>query len=134
MPFALEGCRHVTRRLKSELLAARCTVIRVAVHLMATARRSGHQRGKSDPIDALAVAHACLREPGLPGARLDGPAREVKLLSDHRHNLVTERTNSATGCAGICMSSIPACRSVPAVCAATACWVTSPCAWQRSTA
>ena len=59
---------------------------------MATARRAGRQPGKSDPIDALAVAHAALREPGLPSARLDGPAREVKLLSDHRHNLVTERT------------------------------------------
>jgi transposase len=29
--------------------------------------------GKSDPIDALAVAGAALREPGLPAARLDGP-------------------------------------------------------------
>src|SRR6202012_19511 len=43
-------------------------------------------------IDALAVAPAALREPGLPAAQLDGPARDVKLLSDHRRNLVTERT------------------------------------------
>jgi hypothetical protein len=27
---------------------------------------------KSDPMDALAVARAALREPGLPGAQLDG--------------------------------------------------------------
>ena len=83
--FALEDCHHVTRRLEGDLLAAGCTVVRVPVQLMATARRAGRQPGKSDPIDALAVAHAALREPGLPAARLDGPAREVKLLSDHRH-------------------------------------------------
>jgi transposase len=61
-------------------------------HLMAAARRGGREKGKSDPIDALAVAHAALREPDLPTARLDGPAREVKLLSDYRHILVPERT------------------------------------------
>lgn len=66
--------------------------MRVPVQLMAAARRTGRQPGKSDPIAALAVAHAALREPDLPSARLDGPAREIKLLSDHRHNLVTERT------------------------------------------
>jgi transposase len=59
---------------------------------MAAARRAGRQPGKSDPIDALAVAHAALREPDLPVAVLDGPTREVKLLSDYRHDLVAERT------------------------------------------
>ena len=49
-------------------------------------------RGKSDPIDALAVARAALREP-----RLDHPRpgeerlRELKLLVDHRDDLVDER-------------------------------------------
>jgi transposase len=90
--FALEDCRHVTRRLEQDLLAAGCTVVRVPTQLMAASRRAGRQPGKSDPIDALAVARAALREPGLPATRLDGPAREVKLLSDHRRNLVTERT------------------------------------------
>ncbi|MEU1549840.1 hypothetical protein [Nocardia sp. NPDC005745] len=31
-------------------------------------------------------------EPDLPTARLDGPAREVKLLSDYRHTVVVQRT------------------------------------------
>jgi Transposase len=48
--------------------------------------------GKSDPIDALAVARAALREPGLPTARLDGPERELRLLADHREDLVVGRT------------------------------------------
>jgi transposase len=38
------------------------------------------------------VARAALREPNLPVARLDGPAREVRLLVDHREDLVGERT------------------------------------------
>ena len=80
------------RGLERDLLGAGCTVVRVPTNLMAAVRRGGRQPGKSDPIDAVAVAHACLREPGLPAARLDGPVREVKLLSDHSRHLVTERT------------------------------------------
>ena len=53
---------------------------------------SARTYGKSDPIDALAVARAALREPDLPAARLDGPDREVRLLVDHREALVAERT------------------------------------------
>ena len=60
--------------------------------LMAGARRSGREPGKSDPIDALAVARAVLREPDLPVATLDGPDRHVRLLVDHREDLVGERT------------------------------------------
>lgn len=90
--FAVEDCRHV-RRLEGDLLAAGCVVVWVPTQLMARARRSGRQPGKSDPVDALAVAHAALREPGLPAAQLDGPYREVKLLSDHRRNLATVANN-----------------------------------------
>ncbi|MGY2093434.1 IS110 family transposase [Nocardia gipuzkoensis] len=70
--FAVEDCRHVTLRLERDLLAAGFQVVRVPTHLMAAARRSSREKGKSDPIDALAVAHAVLREPDLPTARLDG--------------------------------------------------------------
>lgn len=90
--FALEDCRHVTRRLESDLLAAGEAVVRVPTRLMAGERRGGRDRGKSDPIDALAVARAALREPNLAVAQLDGPNRELRLLVDHREDLVTERT------------------------------------------
>lgn len=63
---------------------------------MAGARRAAREPGKSDPIDAEAVALAALRHPDLPVAELDGPAREVKLLSDHRHDLVVQRTRIAS--------------------------------------
>lgn len=93
--FALEDCRHLTRRLESDLLAAGQRVVRVPTRLMAGARKASREPGKSDPIDAEAVALAALRHPDLPVAELDGPAREVKLLSDHRRDLVVQRTRIA---------------------------------------
>ena len=59
---------------------------------MANARTAARSFGKSDPIDALAVARAALRETDLPVAKLDGADREVRLLVDHREDLVGERT------------------------------------------
>lgn len=91
--FALEDCRHLSRRLSNDLLVAGERVIRVPPKLMAGARRSSREPGKSDPIDALAVARAALRE-DLPVATLDGPEREVRLLVDHRDDLVAERTRA----------------------------------------
>jgi transposase len=67
-------------------------IVRVPPKLMAHARDSARSYGKSDPIDALAVARAAQREPDLPVARLDGPERELRLLVDHRESLVAERT------------------------------------------
>lgn len=90
--FALEDTRHLSRRLTTDLLLAGEAVVRVPTRLMAGARRSSREPGKSDPIDALAVARAALREPDLPVAVLDGPEREVRLLVDHRDDLVAERT------------------------------------------
>ena len=90
--FALEDCRHVSGRLERFLVERGESCVRVPPRLMAGARRSARTRGKSDPIDAAAVARAALREPGLPEARLAGPERELRLLSDHREDLVCERT------------------------------------------
>jgi transposase len=92
--WALEDCRHVSVSLERFLLASGERVVRVPPKLMAGARRSARQRGKSDAIDALAVARAALRERSLPSARLDGPEREIRLLLDHRDDLVGERTRA----------------------------------------
>ena len=59
---------------------------------MAGARHAVRALGKSDPIDALAVARAALREPNLPTAGHDQASWEVKLLVDHREHLIVERT------------------------------------------
>lgn len=90
--WAVEDCRHLSRRLERDLLGAGEQIVRVPPKLMAHARDAARTYGKSDPIDALAVARAALREPGLPTARLDGPERELRLLVDHREDLVAERT------------------------------------------
>lgn len=90
--FAVEDCRHLTGRLERTLLAAGVRVLRVPPKLMAGARSSARTRGKSDPIDALAIARAALREPNLPVAEHTHASREVKLLVDHREDLVAQRT------------------------------------------
>jgi transposase len=61
---------------------------------MAGARSSARERGKSDGIDALAVARAALREgvERLPVAQLEGPALEVRLLVDHHDDQINTRT------------------------------------------
>lgn len=90
--WALEDCRQVTRRLEQDLVRSGESVVRVPTKLGADMRRGAREPGKSDPIDASAVARAALREPDLPVARLDGPEREMRLLVDHREDLVGERT------------------------------------------
>lgn len=91
--WAVEDCRHLSRRLEADLLAAGERIVRVPPKMMAHARDAARTYGKSDPIDALAVARAALREPGLPLAQLDGPSRELRLLVDHREDLVRDRTS-----------------------------------------
>jgi transposase len=92
--WALEDCRHVSGAFERFLVARGERVVRVAPKHMAGARRSARERGKSDSIDALSVARAALREgiENLPGAHLDGRALDIRLLSDHRDDLVNART------------------------------------------
>ena len=90
--FAIEDCRQVSARLERRLLACGERLLRVPPKLMAGARSSARSYGKSDPIDAECVARAALRQPELPEARLAGPERDVRLLTDHRDDLVGERT------------------------------------------
>jgi transposase len=92
----VEDCRPLSRRLEADLLAAGEVIVRVPPKMMAHCRDAARTDGKSDPIDALAVARAAVREPGLPAARLDGPEREVRLLTDHRVDLVAERTRAVS--------------------------------------
>jgi transposase len=91
--WAVEDVRHVASGLVRELLAAGEAVVFIPTRLMAETRSGGRERGKSDPIDALANARAALREDAfLPPARLNGQVLEVRRLADHRDDLVAERT------------------------------------------
>jgi transposase len=91
--WALEDCRHVSGGLERFLIARGERVLRIPTHLSATARRSSRQRGKSDPIDALAVARVALQEglEAFAAAHLDGPELDLRLLVDHRERLVRQR-------------------------------------------
>lgn len=90
--WALEDCRHVTRGLEQALLAAGERLLRVPPRLTAPQRRRGRSRGKSDAIDALAVARAALQEPNLDYPRAgEQRLRELKLVLGHRDDLVAER-------------------------------------------
>lgn len=90
--WGIEDCRNLSARLERDLLSAGQKVVRVAPKLMALQRASARTRGKSDPIDALAVAQAVLRHPDLPVATHDEVTRELKLLVDRREDLVGQRT------------------------------------------
>jgi len=92
--WAIEDCRHVSGALERFLLRRGERVVRVAPKLMADARRSARERGKSDVIDAVAIARAAIREglDTLPVARLAGRELDIRLLVDHRERLVAQRT------------------------------------------
>jgi transposase len=90
--WAVEDCRHVTRGLEQTLLGQGEQLVRVPPRLTAPQRRRNRTRGKSDLIDALAIARAALQEPALAGPHVgEETLRELKLLVDHRDDLVDER-------------------------------------------
>jgi transposase len=92
--WAIEDCRHVSGGLERFLLRCGERVVRVPPKLMAGTRKSARDFGKSDVLDADAVARGAIRQgiDALPQARLSGPEREIALLLDHREDLVKERT------------------------------------------
>jgi transposase len=92
--WAIEDCRHVSRRLERCLIGHGERLVRVPPKLMGESRRGERRPGKSDEIDAVAVARAALKEgvDSLPTAFLDEAAMEIRLLADHRDDLVAERT------------------------------------------
>ena len=94
--WAIEDWRHVSRRLEQALLAAGERVVRVPPHRMGASRKGEREPGKSDEIDALAVARAVVKDgvEQFPVAYLDERAMEIRLLNDHREDLVAQRTRT----------------------------------------
>jgi len=91
--FAVEDGRHVSGALERHLIGRGERSVRVPPRMMGVQRRADRVRGKSDPIDATAVARAALARPDLPVATLAGPERDIGLLVSHRESLVRERTD-----------------------------------------
>ncbi|HEY2201635.1 MAG TPA: transposase [Solirubrobacteraceae bacterium] len=70
--WVIEDVRHVSGALERFLIDRGETVVRLAPRLMADARQGVRERGKSDPIDALAIARAALREGALASSSRSG--------------------------------------------------------------
>lgn len=92
--WAIEDCRHVSGALERFLLGRGERVVRVPPRLTATWRAGTRARGKSDQLDAIAIAKAAISEglDQLPVARLAGPELDLRRLVDHRDRLVGQRT------------------------------------------
>lgn len=91
--FAVEDGRHVSGHLERHLIARGERAVRVPPRMMGETRRADRVAGKSDPVDAAAVARAALRHPELPEAVLAGIERDLGILVAHREMLVNERTD-----------------------------------------
>jgi transposase len=94
--WAIEDCRSCSRRLEQALLAAGERVVRVPPNRMGASRKGEREPGKSDEIDALAVARAVVKDgvERFPVAYLNEQAMEIRLLLEHRNDLVAERTRT----------------------------------------
>jgi transposase len=92
----MEDCRHVSRRFEQAVIAAGERVVRIPPHRMGASTRGEREPGKSDSIDALAVARAVVKDgvESCPAAYLDEQAMEIRLISDHRKDLVGERARA----------------------------------------
>jgi transposase len=92
--WAIEDCRHVSARLEAALIAAGERVIRVPAAMTSQARKVSRRAGKSDPIDARAVALAVVRDgiESFPVAFTDERAMQIRVLSDYRDQIISERT------------------------------------------
>jgi transposase len=69
--WPVEDCRQLTGWLERQLLEVGEELVQVPPKLTVPERRAGRTRGKSDPIDALAIARAAIREPNLSSPQPD---------------------------------------------------------------
>jgi transposase len=79
--WALEYGRHLVGAFERFLLGRGERVVRVAPKLMASERKTARTYGKSDAIDAIAIARAAVREPDLPAAGPMGPSARLRSWS-----------------------------------------------------
>ena len=90
----IEGSLHYGAAAAGQLLAAGEDVREVSPSLTHVERRR-RSRGKSDPIDAVAIARVVAADEALPSARRAALLSDLKLLVDHRDQLVRARTQIA---------------------------------------
>jgi hypothetical protein len=85
--WAVEDCRHLSRRLERDLLSAGERIVQVPPKLMAHAARPARSYVKvRRPHPALAVARAALGEPDLPTARAWQPRSSTVVCIDSENH------------------------------------------------
>lgn len=93
----IEGSGNFGRAIAVHLVidwapAREAAIVEVPTLKTSRERRAQVGRGKTDPVDALAIARITAREPGLPPVRLTvGPAADLRALLDYRDDLLAER-------------------------------------------
>lgn len=90
--IGIEGCGSYGAGLARHLLDAGEDVYEVPAFLSYREGKRNPSRGKSDPADAVAIARVAARGEGLCSPRRTEVFVELKLLSDHRDQLVRART------------------------------------------
>ncbi len=88
----IEGSGHLGRAAAAWLVEVGFDVREVPCGFTVRECRRRAGAGKSDPIDALAIARVTAREEDLVAARsTDDSTEQLRILSDYRRQLVTER-------------------------------------------
>jgi len=92
--WGIENSGSLGKGFAQFLLAQGETAVHeVSPHRTAQYRRRGRTQDKTDETDALAIARLMLAEgEQLPHVQRDDRSTELRLLSDHRDNLLVERT------------------------------------------
>lgn len=93
--IGIEGSGSYGRAIAIHLSINSTQLSVVEVPTLMTSRERGAQpgKGKTDPVDAVAIARITARDHSLPPVRLAiGPASDLRGLLDYREQLVTERT------------------------------------------
>lgn len=95
--WGIEGAGQYGRGLAQQLVAAGEAVVEVNPRLTAGMRRGGRARGKSDRLDALAVARVVAREgDALPVVGLDDASAVLAELAADRESALAEATRLRT--------------------------------------
>jgi transposase len=92
--IGIEGSLHYGAAAARRLLAEGEDVREVSPSLTHVERRR-RSKGKSDAVDAVAIARVVAAEDTLPSARRTALLADLKLLVDHRDQLVRTRTQVA---------------------------------------
>jgi transposase len=89
----IEGSTNFGWAAAMHLVAAGAAVVEVPPLMTSRERQSRPGQGKTDPVDAVAVARITARETSLPPVRpMDGLPAELRVLMDYREQLIDERT------------------------------------------